>query len=717
MATRAAKLPQQLVAAVLFAATYFALSLVWSIQSHGSISNLVWLPAGLGPAALARWPDRWPGILSALVAAEIVLDVTVFAPDEPRYWIQWPIVNVIAALAGYWLLRRTGSDLLDAPRKMLGLVAAGAAVGAAFGLSTLLDGSAWVSVITAAAGDFAGFLIVAPVVLSLARDHQEPVLRAVLLLGALLVGFLVLWVVPDFSTRSTPWAAVMIALACAAAAVSGIEIASLTLIFVVAALTDSAAWAGFLGEGADDWSGVLIRLSMAVFVVGLGTLALIRDAAAQREREAARVRRELQEMTMTDPLTGVGNRRSVPADTGSSDGTVVLLDIDNLKRINDAFDHAMGDRVIGEVASLLSASAPDDALVARIGGDEFLLLSHLSEPDAERFVAVLTGAVADAGTARELPVPVTLSTGIAGFSARSDTWQAVQRADLALATAKGRWSRRATFLEGMRESAASVVSIEARLTQALRTGNLRAHVQPIVHTPTGEVEALEVLARMMPEGSPGPAEFVPVAMRTGMGEAMDVAVLEDVLRHLGPGTVPLSINCSPQNLMRQDYAPRLLDLLARHGVEPGRIILEVTEDGIVQDDLLITGNVAELRAAGVRVALDDFGTRSSALTAVTTLNPQIVKVDISFVQAAAAGDPGASAIIQALVAMGRRLSMRVVAEGVETAEQSRAIAELGITLQQGYYFSRPMPASEWIAYTRADVPWQSGNPAGTPSPR
>ena len=706
------RLLQQGLAALLFGAAYAGLSLVWTLQSDGAISNLVWLPAGLGAAALARWPSRWPGVLAGLIVVEVVVDVMVFAPDQPRYWVQWPIVNLAAALAGWWTLKRTGADRLDAPGKMVGLVLAGSVTSVIFGLSFLLDGSSVVSALTATLGDLAGFLIVAPVVLSLARDRDLPTRRALALLGGLAVGLLALWAVPDYSTQTAPWVAVMIAVACAVAAAAGIEIGSVTLIFVLVALTDTVAFAGFLDDGTNEWSGALVRLAVVVFVTGIDTLALLRDAAVAREATAEAVHRELERVAATDALTGVGNRRAVPANTGDVPGSAVLLDIDDLKRINDSFDHLSGDQAIVHFATVLSETAPDGTLIARLGGDEFLAVCWEDQPEVEAFVARFSELLSKTEVSRDLPLPLTASVRIAEFDPDSDTWEAIQRADLALMQAKARRGGPTRFHEAMRESAASTVEVEARLSRALRDDGVRAYVQPIIDMTTGEVEAFEVLARLLPPGSPGPDQFIPVAMRTGMGRALEAAILRNLVQSLDvDSSTPLSINSSPQNLLQPEYSDWLLGFLAEQGISPGRIILEVTEDEMVTEHPIMARTVAKLREAGIQLALDDFGTRSSALTAVTTLNPQIVKIDISFVQASAAGDDTATAVIQALVVMAGRLGMKVVAEGVETVEQSRHLSDLGITLQQGFLFARPMPAEDWSGLPGGRIPPQADGPA------
>ena len=441
--------------------------------------------------------------------------------------------------------------------------------------------------------------------------------------------------------------------------------------------------------------------------------AELREQIAVREQVEA----QLQHQVMHDALTGLPNRsylrdrieRALSRVRRNQGEQFALLyvDVDRFKVINDSLGHGSGDSVLKEVGRRLSACVRNPDVVSRLAGDEFaVLIEHVPMPQSACNVArrILS--------ALEAPVPVatrglkvSASVGIAIVDHRyASTDQVLHDADLALYRAKsaGR-DRFVLFDEAMQRSAMDVLELEQSLRGALERDEFEPHFQPLVRLADGEIVGYEALLRWChPErGLLPPGAFLTVAEDSGLVEAIDWRMFRLALecgRGLVPGDRYLTINVSPRMFQVERFDQRLLSMLDDVGFEPARLRVEVTEGTLLADPAKVLQMLASLHEAGVEAALDDFGTGQSSLGQVHRFPVCMIKIDRSFVAPFEAGTdrPRSSAVIEAILALGRALDMEIVAEGVETEVQRKLLVSMGCDYGQGFLFGRPQPAAHWL---------------------
>lgn len=409
-----------------------------------------------------------------------------------------------------------------------------------------------------------------------------------------------------------------------------------------------------------------------------------------------------------DTLTGLPNRsrfmeavRDRAGRPGARAG-LLLFDIDGLKSINDTIGHDVGDALIGEVARRLHAGLPQGAAF-RCGGDEFAVLAddcgtHRQLVAAARQVLSLFAAPLDLD-GRQVPLHVTIGGVLFGEDG-GDADALCQNADLALERAKR--SHRGGFLrykEEFRQASRLRAQAVETVAAALREGRIVPYFQPIVDLSTGAVTGAEALARMVgPDGAIVSAQDFRLALSdariarelTGLMFSESAAALRDWLdRGLPP--IRLAINLSTDDIERGDLEARVLRIFGRHKIPLEFLVLEITEKAMMDfDDSVVGGTVAALRDRGVCFALDDFGTGFASLTHLVDFPVAIIKSDKSFVQAMLQHRASA-VIVETMVAIGERLGMQVVAEGIETEAQAERLRAAGCPLGQGYLFGRPAP--------------------------
>ena len=436
----------------------------------------------------------------------------------------------------------------------------------------------------------------------------------------------------------------------------------------------------------------------------------LRDQITVREN----VENKLKHETLHDALTGLPNRSQLLVTLRNSLSrfrhdrehafAVLFLDLDRFKVVNDSVGHLVGDELLKEAGVRIGQCIREPDIVARLGGDEFaIVIDRIHDPAeavmvAERVIRSLSEPMRIAG--KELYTSA--SIGIAFSHERYQHPEELLRdADVAMYRAKAAGRQRyALFDEGLRVDALRQLELEGDLRRAVQRAEFEPYYQPIVRLSDGAVVGYEALMRWLnPErGCVEPAEFLNTAEETGTLSQIDWQIYGQVcgdIRTLGARGAYVSINVSPKHLRAHGFSERLLALLASHEVRPNLLRLEVTEGALLENPDQVQLCLTQLRAAGVQTLLDDFGTGFSSLSYLHRFPLHGLKIDRSFVAALRDGESGGStAIVRAIRLLADSLGLEVVAEGIETEEQRQQLRLLGLTLGQGYLFSRPASMRE-----------------------
>ncbi len=384
---------------------------------------------------------------------------------------------------------------------------------------------------------------------------------------------------------------------------------------------------------------------------------------------------------------------------------VVSLYLDNFKNINDSLGHGSGDEVLLQLARRLVAAMREGDTVARLGGDEFLIvLAELATPeDAERVLDKVRTVFERPFLVEDKSIYLTPSMGVTVAPDDSeDVHILLRNADAALHRAK-ELGRNMTqfFTPEMNERAIKRLELELQLRHAQERGELSLHYQPQVISGSGRVIGAEALLRWQHPsfGAVSPERFIPLAEETGLIVSMGRWVLETACREAVAWPQPLrvSVNVSSRQFRDGDLVETVLQVLNDTGLAPERLELEVTESLLLQDMEGTAQILERLQLLGVRIALDDFGTGYSSLSYLKRFPFGVLKIDRSFVNDII-DDPDDAALCEAIIQMAHVLNLKVIAEGVETAEQMEYLAARGVDLVQGYYYSRPLPAAEFLLY-------------------
>ncbi|MEE6305983.1 EAL domain-containing protein [Plantactinospora veratri] len=465
----------------------------------------------------------------------------------------------------------------------------------------------------------------------------------------------------------------------------------------------------------------------ALSAFGDALAAALHDAATHRQLRLVTARSSYE--AVHDALTNLINRAAllskgdVALHQLGHDHPValLLLDINHFKEVNDTLGHAAGDELLQVTADRLDALVRPGELLGRLGGDEFALLipspAVLAEPATDRspmpnvlrrareIVELLATPIEVAGV--RMSVEVSVGVVVAG-AGTADMTELLRRADIAMYQAKQGGGSVASYDSARDAASTDKLALLAELREALDVDDqLELALQPAVDLCTGEPTGVEALIRWRHprRGRLTPADFVRTIegsellgafTRYVVDKALGVAA--DWARH--GLDVPISINLSARSLLDPRLPAEVAESRRRHPVPAHRLVLEITETVVMSELEVIDEVLSALRAMGVQLAVDDFGTGFSSLTFLTRISVDELKVDRSFVMKMAES-PEAAAIVRTTVDLGRELGLRVVAEGVETADQRAALAELGCTAAQGYHFFRPMPSDKIVAVLRS----------------
>jgi diguanylate cyclase (GGDEF)-like protein len=457
-------------------------------------------------------------------------------------------------------------------------------------------------------------------------------------------------------------------------------------------------------------SQVGIRLPIA-----LGVWILIGEVLAARAGQSRALTAELIEQASTDTLTGLASRLTMAdridrslSNNGGEPSSLLLLDLDGFKVINEAFGHAAGDELLVAVAERISACTTADDLVARLGGDEFAVylpgcpLAHALGV-GQRLVKVLAVPI-------ELTrgsVGVTVSVGALDLGTCATAQQALQNVDVAMHHAKVSGQNRVSaFATDMQERIAARLRLESELRKAVDEDQFEVYYQPTVHAETRDTVGFEALVRWRhPQRGLLPAgEFIDVCEDMGLIVPLGNWILNTACQQasrwqpLDPARrLTMAVNLSARQLFDTDLVSEVREALATADLRGDALVLEITERLLLVDSPFVLRQLNELKGLGIRIAIDDFGTGYSSLAYLREFPIDILKIDRSFVEPLGE-DHQAIALVRSIIGLAEALSLDVIAEGAETVAQVELLTQIGCSVIQGYYFGQPASAEEISGY-------------------
>ncbi len=486
--------------------------------------------------------------------------------------------------------------------------------------------------------------------------------------------------------------------------------------------TDEHEWTYIRKDGSRIWVNLAMTAMKAQNDKITGYLGIAFDIT-----ERKKLTEYVNHLAHHDQLTGLPNRVLLldrirqaiqRAKRNRHKVAVLMVDIDHFKRINDSLGHSAGDALLDSVAKKLCAAVRQTDTVARMGGDEFVIVmpEFREQRDAERVAEGIIKKVATPTTVGNREVNVTVSVGMCIFpDCARDADSLLKNADAAMYEAKdGGRNAYHLFNEGMVEATADKLEFEHDLRHALGNGELSLHYQPQVSCLSGDVIGMEALLRWNhpSRGQIAPGQFIPLAEATGlivpMGEwAIRMACHEgrELQETLGRDVV-IAVNLSPRQF-RQKNLPSLVETALKESrLAPNTLEIEITEQTLMTNSATTLDTLMQLRKLGVKIAIDDFGTGFSSFSYLLQYEVDRLKIDRSFVNRSA-DDPTAAAIVRAIISMAHGLNLKVVAEGVETNEQLDFLLRRRCDEAQGFFFGRPVPA-ELIAESARSIALRAG---------
>jgi len=458
--------------------------------------------------------------------------------------------------------------------------------------------------------------------------------------------------------------------------------------------------------------GHRLEISLAISPVRDGAGQVVGASVVSREI-GSRLRR-----ARTDELTGLPTRQvfverldAALAGRGAAAGPlgVAVVDIDRFHDLNDALGRDGGDRILQGLAAALARALPPEATLARLGGDQFGVMLQLAPGARDALGPALHAAVPTVIAVDDLTLHVDASSGEArGPADGTRAEELLGAADRALRAAKRTRSGYERYDEGRHGAVGASVTVAGELAGAIDREELRLHFQPQVDLASGRVSGVEALIRWQhpARGLLGPGAFLPGVERSSLMRRVTGFALREALKQAQAWReqgieLAMSVNLSVLNLLDLSIAHDVAEQLAAHGVPPGGLRLEITEDSLMTDPGRAAGVLAGLRAMGVGLSIDDFGTGYSSLSYLQRLPVSELKIDRCFVRDVARS-PSDAAIVRATIDMARTLGLRTVAEGVEDEAGLDVLRDLGCDLVQGFHLGRPMPAADLTARLLAE---------------
>ena len=520
------------------------------------------------------------------------------------------------------------------------------------------------------------------------------------------------------------------ALRALAAVVMGFAIVGMHYTGMAAARFPADSWCGAARDGGvpAQWLAILVVVAtVAIMGIALIVSVLDRQMHARTHHLAhslARANEELVQAALHDPLTRLPNRILLQdridqaiekARRKREQFAVMFLDLDGFKGINDAYGHQAGDTLLVEVAARVRGLLRGPDTLSRLGGDEFVLVVAGTDPDDAAMVAqrIIDAVGAMALQVHGVELHVTASMGIALYpSDGEDERELMAHADAAMYHTKDNGRNGYTFFAPtMNISAHQQVKLLNDLRRAVDRGELVLHYQPKFAAPDYRMVGAEALLRWQhPElGLLPPGAFIPAAERSGLILALGDWVLDDACRQMrawreqGHDIAHVAINLSPLQFSSPTLVDTVAGALQRHGVQPACLTLEITETTAMRDADASLGILEELTRMGVKISIDDFGTGYSSLLYLKRLPASELKIDRAFVRELETNAEDV-AIVASIIALGKTLNLRVVAEGVETTGQRQHLRQLGCDLYQGYLMGEPVPADRLFVLQAETLP-------------
>ena len=495
----------------------------------------------------------------------------------------------------------------------------------------------------------------------------------------------------------------------------GIAIAAIILFVATGGTVLPKVVRSLLGEGSgpDNLLVNALLLNIALIIFGWRRYRELTAEIVER-RKAEELAQKLAE---TDPLTGCLNRRNmihaaeglrIAAASRGQAVAFVMVDLDNFKQVNDMNGHAVGDKLLVAVADRLRARLPDDAIIARIGGDEFAFVMTFDPNRPERIDDLVAGLLESSRQTLEIDsnlVETEMSIGIATDQNEApegkdqiEAQTLMHRADIAMYQAKKQGKGRHFWFEPAMENEIRLRNeLERGIRRGVEAGEFVPYYEQQIDVETGELTGFEMLARWdSPDlGVVNPDIFIQIAEDIGvissLSEQLIVQAFEDA--RTWDDSLTLSVNISPVQLRDPWFAQKMLKLLHEHNFPPNRFEIEITESCLHENVGLVRSLITSLRNQGVKISLDDFGTGYSSLEQLRTLPFDRLKIDRSFIAELRDAD-ASSTIVDAIISLGTGLNMPVTAEGIEDNEILAALQKMGQIKGQGYVYGQPETADQ-----------------------
>ena len=485
---------------------------------------------------------------------------------------------------------------------------------------------------------------------------------------------------------------------------------------LIIGLNDIYGWFvvnGINGFGA--WSrlqdGVLIILvsGYATWVVGRG-LKQTFNQYMQKKAEVVKAKSEIQRLANTDSLTGLLNResskyefKSLGADIKRATESIALyfIDLDHFKSINDLFDHSAGDALLVTVANRLKKLGDENTFIGRLGGDEFIVFQRtLDSVSSYELAEEIREVISQPHNILGAPAQVTASIGVTKVkSANFD--QACKEADMAMYKVKhAKRNGYQFYSKALQREYMTSVNVVHGLQNAVQRKVLEFRYQPKVDLKTGEILGVEALIRWIKQNPNeyGPEEFMPIVESTELVHEIGQWTIQEACRvcsewHKQGHKISMAINVSPMQLAIPGFYQVVKDALDQSGLDPNYLEIELTEHLLIKEKRQFNHQLQRLKSLGVCLAIDDFGTGYSNLGYLTELRVDVLKLDRSFI-VQMADSKSTLAVIKAIIGMARVLKLKVVAEGVETEQELKQLAEMGCDIGQGFLWSKPVTSLE-----------------------